>query len=380
MSEPELNTIELGPIRPPSEAYSLLLRITRNCPWNRCRFCHLYKGTKFEIRPVAEIKQEIETVRSIVEQIKNISVKNGCSVPEAAAMVLNAPSNDAFYSVALWQYCGGESVFLQDANTLIMPTEQLLEIILFLKTTFPTVKRITSYGRSHTAARKKPEELHRLYEAGLSRIHIGLESGYDPLLQYVDKGVTAADHIKGGKNIVNSGISLSEYVVLGLGGKTMSHEHAVETARVLNEINPDFIRIRTFTLNNLMPMYDDVVNGKFIRLTDDEIAREERLLIENLECTSTFVSDHATNLFQEFEGKLPGCKTQFLATIDRFLALNAEERMYFKIGRRLGVYSCLEDLTDADKRNNVERIMTRLTSNGRRIDDATVQWLMERFI
>jgi hypothetical protein len=219
-----------------------------------------------------------------------------------------------------------------------------------------------------------------LYKAGLSRVHIGLESGYDPLLQFVDKGVTAADHIKGGKNIVASGISLSEYVVLGLGGKAMSHEHAVETARVLNQINPDFIRIRTFTLNKLMPMYDDVVSGKFVRLTDEETAQEERLLIENLECTSNFVSDHATNLFQEFEGKLPECKGQFLATIDRFLTLSAEERMHFKIGRRMGIYTCLDDLEDSDKRNNVERFMARLTSSGRRINDATVQWLMERFI
>ena len=375
-----VNSLEIGPIRPPSEAYSLLLRVTRNCPWNRCRFCHLYKGSKFEIRPVAEIKQEIETARNIVEQIKAIAAQNGCSVPEAAAMALNNSSNDAFYSVALWQYCGGESVFLQDANTLIVPTDQLVEILTFLKATFPGIKRITSYGRSHTAARKKPEELRRLYEAGLSRVHIGLESGYDPLLEYVDKGVTAADHIKGGKNIVASGISLSEYVVLGLGGKAMSHAHAVETARVLNQINPDFIRIRTFTLNKLMPMYDDVISGKFVRLTDEETAQEEHILIENLECTPNFVSDHATNLFQEFEGKLPDCKAQFLATIDRFLSLPPEERMIYKMGRRMNVYTCLDDLEDSDKRKNVERFMARLTASGRRIDDATIHWLMERFI
>ena len=181
-----------------------------------------------------------------------------------------------------------------------------------------------------------------------------------------DKGVTAADHIKGGKNIVASGISLSEYVLLGLGGKAMSHEHAIESARVLNQINPDFIRIRTLTLKKHMPMYEDVVTGKFVLLTDEELAQEERLLIENLECTSNFVSDHATNLFQEFEGKLPECKTQFLATIDRFLSLSPEERMNYKIGRRMSVYTCLDDLEDYDKRNTVERFMERLISSGRR--------------
>ncbi len=380
MMDPMQNIFEIGPIRPPSEAYSLLLRVTRNCPWNRCRFCHIYKGTKFELRSVTEIKKDIDYARQIVDKIEALSIDNKCSIQEAAGMILNDSPNEALYSVALWQYSGGESVFLQDANTLIMPTDQLVEVLKYLKTSFPGIKRITSYGRSHTASRKKPEELKRLFEAGLSRVHIGMESGYDTILEYMDKGVTAADHIKGGKNIVASGIQLSEYVVLGLGGKAMTREHAVESARVLNQINPDFIRVRTLTINKQMPMYEDVVSGKFVRLTDDELAQEERLLIENLECTSNFVSDHATNLFQELEGKLPDCKAQFLATIDRFLSLDPAERMNYKIGRRMGVYLGLDDLGDTDKRNSVERFKQRLISSGHQVNDATVQWLMERFI
>jgi radical SAM superfamily enzyme YgiQ (UPF0313 family) len=233
MTDLVADTFEIGPIRPPSEAYSLLLRVTRNCPWNRCRFCFLYKGSKFEIRPVTDIKQEIDTARNMVEQIKEMAAQNGCNIQEAAAMIMNNPPSEAFYSVALWQYCGGESVFLQDANTIIMPVDQLVEVLQYLKATFPDIKRITSYGRSHTAARKKPEELRRLKEAGLSRVHIGMESGYNPVLEYIEKGVTADDHIRGGKNIKASGIELSEYVILGMGGKAMTHEHALESARVL---------------------------------------------------------------------------------------------------------------------------------------------------
>jgi hypothetical protein len=380
MTDLVADTFEIGPIRPPSEAYSLLLRVTRNCPWNRCRFCFLYKGSKFEIRPVTDIKQEIDTARNMVEQIKEMAAKNGCNIQEAAAMIMNNPPSEAFYSVALWQYCGGESVFLQDANTIIMPVDQLVEVLQYLKATFPDIKRITSYGRSHTAARKKPEELRRLKEAGLSRVHIGMESGYNPVLEYIEKGVTADDHIRGGKNIKASGIELSEYVILGMGGKAMTHEHALESARVLSEINPDFIRIRTFTLKQEMLMYPDVVSGKFVRLTDEELAQEERVLIENLDCTSNLISDHATNLFQEIEGKLPESKPHFLKIIDRFLALDAEERMNYKLGRRLGVYLSLDDLGDDDKRSTVERFKNRLISSGREINDATVQWLMERFI
>ncbi len=314
------DSIELGPIRPPSEAYSLLVRVTRNCPWNRCKFCHVYKGKKFELRSVEEIKQDILAVKAIQDKIKEISWKSGYGggVEEAAATILNNPPNEAFFNVAFWLYHGGDSAFLQDANSLIMRTDELAEVIRFLKQTLPSITRVTSYGRSKTAAKKKLEELIQLREAGLSRLHIGLESGYDPLLKYMDKGVTAAEHIKGGKNIVASGISLSEYVLLGLGGKGMWREHAIETAKVLNQINPEFIRIRTLTIKAGMPLYDEVKNGNFIRETDEEIIEEEKLFIENLNCQSNFISDHITNLLQEIEGKLPEDKEKMLATVARF--------------------------------------------------------------
>ncbi|MBN1366670.1 MAG: radical SAM protein [Dehalococcoidales bacterium] len=380
MADLVTNTFEIGPIRPPSEAYSLLLRITRNCPWNRCRFCDIYKGKKFELRPVADIEQEIDTTRQMVDQIKEIAKSNSCSIQEAAAMILNNPPSEAFYSVALWQYSGGESVFLQDANTLIMPTDQLVEVLQYLKATFSDIKRITSYGRSHTAARKTVEDLVRLKEAGLSRLHIGLESGHNPVLEYVDKGITADDHIKGGRNIKASGIELSEYLLLGLGGKAMTREHALESARVLSAIDPDFIRIRTLTVKTGMLMYPDVAAGKFVRLTDDELAAEERLFIENLNCTSYLASDHATNLFQEIEGRLPESKPHFLEIIDRFLALEPEERMNYKLGRRMNVYLSLDDLDNEDKRNTVERFKQGLISSGRGVNDDAIFWLMERFV
>ena len=214
-------SFELGPIRPPSEAYSLLIRATRNCPWNRCKFCNTYKGGKFQLRAVDEIKRDIETAKLIRDKIKEISWKfgSGDSVNKIASAVFNNLPNAAFRNVALWLYGGGETVFLQDANCLIMRTNELAEVIRFLRETFPEVNRVTSYARAKTAAKKKLDELTELYQAGLSRLHIGLESGYDPLLQYMDKGVTAADHIAGGRKVVESGISLCEYVVLGLGGK-----------------------------------------------------------------------------------------------------------------------------------------------------------------
>ena len=375
-------SFELGPIRPPSEAYSLLLRVTKNCPWNRCKFCHIYKGKKFELRSVEEIKQDILTAKAIQDKLKEVSWKSGYGgrVQEVAGTILNNPPNEAFFDVALWLYSGGTSAFLQDANTLIMRTNELVEVIRFLKQTLPSITRVTSYARSKTAAKKKPEELIQLRQAGLSRLHIGLESGYDPLLQYMDKGVTAADHIKGGRNIVKSGISLCEYVVLGLGGKKMWREHATETARVLNEIDPDFIRVRTLTIKQGMPLYDEVQNGNFIRATDEEILEEEKLLIEHLDCHPYFVSDHITNLLQEIEGQLPQDKGKMLAAIARFRSLSAEERHNFSVGRRVGIYACLDDLYNSQKHNLVEQAIQRLSNNGNQVDDETIYSLMERFI
>ncbi len=375
-------SFELGPIRPPSEAYSLLIRATINCPWNRCKFCPIYKGKKFQLRPVEDIKQDIRTAKIIQDQIKELSWKSGYGgrVKEIASTVLNSPPNEAFGNVALWLYANGESVFLQDADSLIMRTNELAEVIKFLKDTFPDIKRITSYARSKTAAKKKLDELTELHKAGLSRLHIGLESGYDPLLQYMDKGVTAAEHITGGRRVVESGISLSEYVVLGLGGGEMWREHATQTARVLNEIDPDFIRIRTLAINNGMPLHDEVENGNFIQATDEKILEEEKLLIEHLECHSNYVSDHITNLLQEIEGKLPQDKKKMLATIDRFQALPQEERTNFRIGRRVGIYSQLDDLYNLRKHQAVEQIIHKLSQGSNEIDEKTIYTLMEGFI
>jgi len=339
----------------------------------------MYKGQKFELRPVEEIKQDIKTAKSIQDKIKELSWQSGYGnkVAEVATTVLRNPPNHAFHNVALWLYGGSENAFLQDANSLIVRTNELTEVLRFLKETLPSVSRITSYGRSKTAAKKKVAELVEIHEAGLSRLHIGLESGYDRLLKYMDKGVTAADHISGGRKVVESGISLSEYVLLGLGGKEMWREHAIETARVLNEISPDFIRIRTLSVSQALPMYADVENGSFVRTTDEEMVEEERLLIEHLECDASYVSDHIGNLLQELEGRLPKDKEKMLSVIDRFQALSPEERTNFRIGRRARIYTYLDELNDSRKHQAVEQIIERLSHSNHEIDEDVVYKLRE---
>jgi radical SAM superfamily enzyme len=172
-----------------------------------------------------------------------------------------------------------------------------------------------------------------------------MESGYDPLLQLIRKGVTAEEHIEGGRRIVASGISLSEYVMPGLGGVRWSKEHALETARVLNQINPDFIRLRSLLVRESTPLHKLMEDGKFEPLNDDGMVHELRLFIENLEgIESTILSDHILNLLEDVEGKLPGDKDKMLAAIDRYLNLHEKEKLIFRMGRRHGYFKTIADL------------------------------------
>jgi radical SAM superfamily enzyme YgiQ (UPF0313 family) len=370
------HAFELGPIRPPSEAYSLLIRATRNCPWNRCLFCPVYKGTKFELRPVKEIIKDIETVEGISEGIKEMAGNMGyrSQLIEVAAMLSNQLQyGQCVHNVALWLGTGGKSAFLQDSNTLIMRTSELTRVLTFLRNTFPTLRRVTTYGRSHTAARKSLAELKQLKDAGLDRIHIGLETGYDPLLAYMEKGCTAKNHIEGGKKVKDAGISLCEYVMPGLGGKKMSKEHARETARVLNDIDPDYIRLRSLHVSTSIPLWARLQNGDFELQTEDEVIREIAIFIENLQVTSHLKSDHILNLLMDVEGKMPEDKGKCLDIINKYLSLSAEERLNFKVGRRTGLYNRLDDLSDSYKHGKIEQAIGRLRAHGSDIEEAIVK-------
>ncbi len=339
--EKDMFRFEQGPIRPPSEAGSLLLRFTRNCPWNKCKFCAVYKKRKFSRRSLEEILKDIDTVRAIIDDIHSLSWSLGCG-GDITQEVLNRIFTDPKYTeqyrhVALWLYNKKGTVFIQDANSLIMKTEDLVKALRYLREKVPDVKRVTSYARSSTLARKSLSELKELKDAGLDRIHVGLESGSDKVLKMVNKGVTAKKHIEGGQKVVEAGIELSEYVMPGLGGKELSKEHAIETAKVLNEINPDFIRLRTLQVIPKTPLFEDMKQGKFKPLTDDETVEEIRLFIENLEgINSTITSDHIINLLEDVQGKLPEDKPYMLKVIDSYLSLPDEEKLLFRLGRRGG--------------------------------------------
>lgn len=356
--------IEQGPIRPPSESKSLLLRLTRNCPWNKCLFCPVYKGSTFSRRSVAEIKKEIDELREVVEDIQALSWKLGFEGKVSRTVISHLyPSKEyglIYRQVAHWLYFGAGSIFLQDANSLIMQPEDLAEVLHYLREQIPDIRRITSYARSRTLARRNLEELIMLREAGLDRIHIGLESGYDPVLRFMQKGNTAADHVRAGCLVRDASISLSEYVMPGLGGKRWWREHAVATADVLNQINPDFIRLRSLRVPKSAPLSEKIEAGEMELLDDDDVVREIRLFIENLSgINSTVASDHIMNLLEEISGTLPDDKEEMLSVADRYLALPEEERLIYKVGRWGGAYRSLDNLEDPVLRAKIEDVINQ---------------------
>ncbi len=282
-----------GPIyRPPSEANSLLVQATIGCPWNKCTFCMVYKnGPKFKIRLVNEIKEDL----------------------------LWAKQN---YNLAF------NTVFFPSGNTIIMKTEDFVEILKYTKKLFPNLERITIYGSAQYIVKKGLDDLKKIAKAGLSRIHVGLESGDDIVLKHVKKGSSSDIQIKAGKLVKKAGIELSEYIILGLGGKKRTKEHIKETVKALNKINPDFIRIRTFLPKMNTPILEEIQSGAFQILSPHEVLQETYNLIKGLNVTSQLFSDHYTNYIC-VNGKLPEERDTMLLAIET--ALTRDEKSFREV-------------------------------------------------
>lgn len=381
-----IEPFEICSIRPPTENYSLTFRLTRNCGWNRCLFCPVYKlGAKFSRRPIEDVKSDVDRARAIDELLTDIELDGfyarGSTVYERAAQLINEikaahqedkasskkvqptdentygePSDgdyeederlkwfstwfketptieDSVNHVLSWRIGGGQTCFLGDANSLLLPPEYLTEAIQYIKSAFPTLLRFTIYGRTKSAAEKKLEDMIAFKKAGLHRIHFGVESGSNRVLSFMKKGVTADEHIEGCRKTKEAGISCSVYVMPGLGGMKWSEEHALETARVINESEPDYVRLRSLEIFPKTGLSRAVAEGNFIEATEEQIVRELRLFIENIHCHTVIVSDSASNLL-DLNGTLPNDREKMLKVIDEYLALSAREKLIFSFSSR----------------------------------------------
>jgi radical SAM superfamily enzyme YgiQ (UPF0313 family) len=247
-------------IRPPIEANSLLIPVTGGCSWNHCRFCGIYKGVQdYAIRPLEEVLRDIELYAHDYPKVPTI--------------------------------------YLAGGNPTSAPTEYLVKILKTIKTKFPNAQRISSYAKVLDIIRKNDEELQQLAQAGLTIVYMGMESGSDTVLKYMRKGTTAASLISAVKRLMQAGVQVSLYLIMGLGGKKWTEEHARETARVLNAINPTFFRFRTLNILDSSPLKADVEKGDFELLTPFEILKEFRAIISQLDTqlTAKMRNDHISN-------------------------------------------------------------------------------------
>jgi radical SAM superfamily enzyme YgiQ (UPF0313 family) len=350
-------SFKVGAYRPPSEggSASLLLRVTENCPWNRCTFCEMYKGRRFVYRPVEQIKADIDTVAAIRDEITAASCKLGMggTITRDVGAALLAHSGDlsgnaSFITVFNWLSSGARTAFLQDADSMIMRSPELVAALKHLRKTLPSLTRVTTYARSRTLARRRPDELRMIREAGLDRLHIGLETGDDELLALVRKGVTKAQQIEGGRKAIAAGFQVSEYWMPDLGGRERRRQHAENTARVLSAINPHYIRSRPLVPRPGTPLFDEVSQGRLRLSSPHERLEEMAWMIGGLDVTARVCFDHAMNAWvdrrgallfrQDYEGyRFPEEKPRVLERIREGLAV--EESMHVHVRKLMAVHA-----------------------------------------
>ncbi len=285
-----------GPIyRPPSEADSLLIQATVGCPHNKCTFCMVYKdGVPFKIRSTAEIKADLDEARALYgDRVRTL--------------------------------------FLPAGNTIAMPTAALAEICRYSRRLFPRLARITVYGSAQYIHQKGLERLRQLAAAGLSRVHVGLESGDDEILRRLCKGSTRDVQIAAGQMLREAGVEVSEYVILGIGGQERSETHAQATAEAINAIQPHFLRLRTFVPKIKTPLLAEVLAGRLQMLSPHGVIRETMALLAGITVPTVVTSDHYTN-YVAVAGHLPEDKDKMLQVLQAALECPESDFRPFFIG------------------------------------------------
>jgi radical SAM superfamily enzyme YgiQ (UPF0313 family) len=299
-----LNMYDFPPYRPPNEAESALIRVTRGCPWNRCTFCFMYKHIKFETKSLREVKEDVDKARQIFRK--------------------------------------AESIFLGDSDNLVH--KELPEIVSYVREIFPEAERVTSYARAKTILRRKMDYLRAVRESGLDRLHIGLESGDALVLECLCKGARPEEIAEAGQKAKKAGFEVSFYLLCGAGGKERWKEHAINSAKVLNQAKPDFIRLRTLTLKHGTPLRQRLESGEFVITPPLERLKEVKLFIENLYLDKCYLaSDHVTNylwaggtsIFRGVAGNLPEDKEEMLKILNQVIEFVRSTDLEIKDSNRL---------------------------------------------
>jgi len=281
--------------RPPSEAHSLIVQVTIGCSHNACTFCGMYKEKKFRIRELKDIMVDLEQAKLTYGVVKKI--------------------------------------FLADGDALVLETDKLKLILSKIRELFPECARVGIYATTNDIIRKSLDELHELKELGMGIVYLGVESGSNEILESINKGVTVRDMIMAGLKVKKSGIKLSATLISGIGGREKISENAMESAKLISSINPDYVGFLTLMLEPGTPIYEDVQKDIFHLLTPEEIMLELREFLQNVEVSNCiFRSNHASN-YMALAGTLPGDRNQLLEDID--LVLKGKHKYKQEENRRL---------------------------------------------
>lgn len=274
--------------RPPSEAFSLIIQITLGCSHNKCVFCSMYKDKRFRIKPIEEIKADIDRFR-IMSMGRRI-----------------------------------DRIFLADGDALIVPTKILVEILDYIKIVFPECERVSVYGTGIAISKKSTEELRLLYEKGLTLVYLGVESGDDETLKFIKKGITAEELVKLSHKIMSVGIDLSITLISGILGKGRDNRnHAINTARIITDISPKYASILNLRIYRGTYLYDLMEEGKYEYLEVEDILKEIRMVLAAIDPTEAkreiiFRANHASN-YLDLKGNIPKDIPRMIAEIDRAL-------------------------------------------------------------
>jgi radical SAM superfamily enzyme YgiQ (UPF0313 family) len=275
-------------IRPPSEAYSLLLQVTVGCSHNKCTFCGTYRLKKFKIKPMEQIAEDLTEAKS---------------------------------------YGYVEKLFLCDGDALIIPQTRLKQILKLINANLPTVERIGTYANTKSVLKKSVAELKKLKEMGLKIIYLGVETGNIELLKKIHKGATYEQMVEAAHRIKEAGIALSVTVILGLGGIEKSVEHALDTAKILTDMDPDYAGALTLMFVPDTPLYEDYIQGRFVLPDKFGFIRELYLIIANSNFTNCyFTSNHASN-YLPIKAYLPSQKDNVLKLINSVIDKKDMKRM-----------------------------------------------------
>ena len=346
--------MELGPMGPIGESGSLLLRINRNCPWNRCLFCPVYKGRTFSQRPAEEICVDIDAASRIWSVLDEASWSMGfggrISSEVVGRVILEHPdlyghgahkvaqghseALHALNNVANWIHHGVRRVFLQDADALAMKPAALAEVLRYLRRRFPTIETVTAYARSRTCSKRTFRDLAVLHESGLDLCLVGIESGSDAVLEFMHKGVTASQHVDAVTKLREAGIRVAAFVMPGLGGRNREFgDHMKRTIRVLNAGRPHEVRVRSLAVIEGTPLHSCMESGGYMPPTEEQMVDEIDCLIAGIDFGCELETLQMTNPLLTFRGNLDDHRDALRAAIARFKTMAAHEKARILLDR-----------------------------------------------